>query len=186
MREVSNFLKVAQIINGRTTEIELVPWHFKKIFNFFIGCVGSLLLCAGFLQLRQVRATLHCGAWTSHCGGFSCCGAWALGAQAQQLWHVGPRACRLQQLVWQAQQLWLAGSRAQAQQLWCMGLDAPWHVGSSRTRDQTRVPCVGRRILNHCTTREVPRPIAFCCVLFCFYPGIIGTQTSCTYLMYIS
>ena len=31
---------------------------------------------------------------------------------------------------------------------------APWHVGSSRTRAQTRVPCVGRQILNHCNTRE--------------------------------
>ena len=35
-----------------------------------------------------------------------------------------------------------------------MGLVAPWHVGSSRTRAQTRVPCIGRRILNHCATRE--------------------------------
>ena len=25
---------------------------------------------------------LHCGAWASHSGGFSCCGAWALGARA--------------------------------------------------------------------------------------------------------
>ena len=24
----------------------------------------------------------------------------------------------------------------------------------SRTRDQTRVPCIGRQILNHCATRE--------------------------------
>ena len=63
--------------------------------------------------------------------GFSSCGAWA-------------------------QQLWLAGSRAQAQQLWHMGLAAPRHVGSSRTRDRTRVSRIGRRILNHCATREVP------------------------------
>ena len=35
-----------------------------------------------------------------------------------------------------------------------MGLVAPWHVGSPGTRDQTHVPCIGRRILNHCTTRE--------------------------------
>ena len=28
-------------------------------------------------------------------------------------------------------------------------------MGSSRTRDQTRVPCIGRQFLNHCTTREV-------------------------------
>ena len=27
-------------------------------------------------------ATLPCGVWASHCGGFSCCGAQALGVQA--------------------------------------------------------------------------------------------------------
>ena len=30
------------------------------------------------------------------------------------------------------------------------------HVGSSWTRYQTRVPCTGRQILNHCTPREAP------------------------------
>ena len=54
------------------------------------------------------------------------------------------------------QWLWLMGSREQAQQLWHTGLVAPQHAGSSWTRDQTQVPCTGRRILNHCTTREVP------------------------------
>ena len=52
------------------------------------------------------------------------------------------------------QQLWLVGSRAQAQQLWCMHLVALQHVGSSGTRARTRVPCTGRRILNHCATRD--------------------------------
>ena len=37
-----------------------------------------------------------------------------------------------------------------------MGLVAPRHVGSSRTRARTQVPCTGRWILNHCATREVP------------------------------
>ena len=37
-----------------------------------------------------------------------------------------------------------------------MGLVAPRHMGSSRTRARTRVPCIGRRILNRCATREVP------------------------------
>jgi len=36
-----------------------------------------------------------------------------------------------------------------------MGLVAPPHVGSSQTRDGTYVPCIGRWILNHWTTREV-------------------------------
>ena len=47
-----------------------------------------------------------------------------------------------------------------AQYLWCTGLVTPRHVGSSGTRrswtrDQTRVSCIGRQILHHCTTREV-------------------------------
>ena len=37
-----------------------------------------------------------------------------------------------------------------------MGLIAPWYVESSQIRDQTGVPCIGRCILNHWTTREVP------------------------------
>ena len=41
------------------------------------------------------------------------------------------------------------------QQLWHVGLVAPQHVGSSRAKDRTHVPCIGRRILNHCATREV-------------------------------
>ena len=40
-----------------------------------------------------------------------------------------------------------------------MGFSLRWlplqHVGSSRTRAWTCVPCIGRWILNHCATREV-------------------------------
>ena len=43
---------------------------------------------------------------------------------------------------------------AQAQQLWLTGLVAPRHAGSSQTRARTRVPRIGRQILNHCATRE--------------------------------
>ena len=43
---------------------------------------------------------------------------------------------------------------AQAQYLWRTGLVALWHVGSSQTRTRTRVPCIGKQILNHCATRE--------------------------------
>ena len=50
---------------------------------------------------------------------------------------------------------------AQAQQLWLTGLVAPRHVGSSQTRARTRVPCIGRQILNHCATREAPQPLQF-------------------------
>ena len=50
---------------------------------FIYGCVGSSFLCEGFSYLRQVGATLHRGAWTSHYRGLSCCGAQAPDAQAQ-------------------------------------------------------------------------------------------------------
>ena len=46
-----------------------------------------------------------------------------------------------------------------APNLWCIGLVAPRHVGSSLTRDGTRVPCTARWILNHWTTREVPKKL---------------------------
>ena len=59
------------------------------IYLFIYGCVGSSFLCEGLLQLRQVGATLHRGAWASHYRGLSCCGAQAPDAQAQQLWLTG-------------------------------------------------------------------------------------------------
>ena len=48
------------------------------------------------------------------------------------------------------------GSEVGAQSLWHMGLVSPWHVKSSWTRNQTRVPHIGRQILNHWTTRRTP------------------------------
>ena len=87
----------------------------------------SSLWCVGF-SLQWFHLLQNTG---SRRTGFSSCGTWA-------------------------HQLWLAGSRAQAQQLWRTGLVAQPHVGSSRTRARTHVPCIGRRILNHCATREVP------------------------------
>ena len=56
--------------------------------------------------------------------------------------HCGLSCCRAQ------------APDAQAQQLWLTGPVAPRHVGSSQTRARTRVPCISRQTLNHCTTRE--------------------------------
>ena len=67
------------------------------------------------------------------CAGFSLW--WLLLLQSMGSRHTGFSSCG----VW-------------AQYLWRTGLVAPWHVGSSWTRARTRVPCIGRWILNHCTT----------------------------------
>ena len=50
------------------------------------------------------------------------------------------------------------------QQLWCMGLVILRHVGSSWTRDRTRVPCMGRMIPSHWTTMEVWKHILSSCL----------------------
>ena len=58
----------------------------------------------------------------------------------------------------------------QAQQLWLTGPVAPQHVGSSQTRARTRVPCIGRQILNRCATREAPGSffIQHLCLMFVY------------------
>ena len=76
-----------------------LSWSFFYIyiyiylFLFIFGCVGSSLLCAGFLWLWRAGATLCCCARASHCGGLSCCGAWALGAQASVVVACGLSSC---------------------------------------------------------------------------------------------
>ena len=67
------------------------------------------------------------------------CRAWALGVQASVVVARGLSSC---------------GSWALEPQL--AGLLSLQHVGSSRTKARTRVPFIGRQILNHCATREAP------------------------------
>ena len=45
--------------------------------------------------------------------------------------------------------------RMQASVVTVHGLTCPKHVESSRTRDRTHIPCIGRWILNHWTARVV-------------------------------
>ena len=104
-------------------------FFFYFIFlNLFLAVLG-LCCCVQAFSSCGERGLLSLRCTAFRCTGFSSCGT-------------------------RAQQLWLVGSRAQAQKLWLTGLVILQHVGSSRTRDRTCVPCIGRWILNHCTTRE--------------------------------
>ena len=49
----------------------------------------------------------------------------------------------------------LSGCSVWAQQLYCQLPLIMWDL-TSPTRDQTQVPCTGRRILNPWTTKEAP------------------------------
>ena len=106
-----------------------------SIYLSIYGCVGSSLLsiylwlccvfiaACGFLQLWRAGATLRCSVQASRCGGFSCCGARAVGTRASVVvargLSCGSQAleCRLSSCSAWAQQLWLAGSKARAQLL---------------------------------------------------------------------
>ena len=65
--------------------------------------------------------------------------------------------------------------------MWLTGLAAPRHVGSSRTGARTRVPCIGRRISNHCATREA-LSLTFCsCSGEWLRPGVGFLFTQCRF-----
>ena len=48
------------------------------ILNLFIYFWLHLGLCCCAQAFSERGATLRCGVQASHCGGFSCCGAWGL------------------------------------------------------------------------------------------------------------
>ena len=68
---------------------------FRSLICLYFGYAGSLLLL--FSSCSERGPLSSCGAWTSHCGGFSCCratgsrpaGFRSCGARAQPLWHPG-------------------------------------------------------------------------------------------------
>ena len=135
----------------------------KIIYLFIFVCTGSLLLCRGFslVALSGGYSSLWCVDFSlqwllllrstgSRRMGFSSCGTWAQQwqltgsrAQAQQLWHVGS--------VVVARGLQSTGSVVVA-----LGLSCPTTCGIFQDQGSNHVPCIGRRILNHCTTREAP------------------------------
>ena len=66
---------------GNKKDEQIFFYKFTYFIYLFLAVLG-LRCCVGFLQLRRMGATLLCGAWASHCSGFSCHGARALGARA--------------------------------------------------------------------------------------------------------
>ena len=102
-------------------------WVYTFSVVFSLGC-GSSLLRGLLLVVAGRGPTLLC----------------STGFGARGLGNCGPGFSSCVRLL---------GSSAQAQELWRLGLAALRHVGSSWTRDRTRVPCIGRQILYHWATR---------------------------------
>ena len=70
-------------------------FFFKNLFILFILFLAALGLhcCTQAFSSCGERSTLCCGAGASHCGGFSCCGARALGTRASVFVVRGLSSC---------------------------------------------------------------------------------------------
>ena len=106
---------------------KLLAFTFKNnLIYWFLVVLG--LRCTGFpLVALSGELLSRWGAQDPRCSGFSC--------------------CRVQTL-----RLWLLGSRAHAQLLWRMSLDAPGSLAPSWIRDRTHVSCIWQAdsfLLNH-------------------------------------
>ena len=65
-------------------------WFKCVTFYFFSGCAGSSLLPWGLLCCSKQGLRLSCGAWASHCNGFSL--QWLLLLQSVGFTHSGFRS----------------------------------------------------------------------------------------------
>ena len=102
---------------------------FLKIY-LFSATLGLHCCMQAFSSCSKWGLLSSCCAQASHCGGFSCCRAQALGV-------MGSVAVVL------------------------------WHMESFQIRDGTRVPCIGRRILNHWTIRKIRLSLYVVFFFFC-------------------
>ena len=129
-----------QLISSRNLQTLLVTSCF--FFFFFWRCLLCLLVYS-FLFLTVLG--LHCcvqpllAVRRGYSFSVAVCGLTAVASLAAEhvLWVCGLRSCG----TW--------------------ALAAPWHVGSSQTRDRTCFPCTGRQILIHWSTREFSTPCPF-------------------------
>ena len=146
LRSILSIQKLLDTSSSVLGKLLLFQWGKCFLFTslFIWGCAGSSLPWGLFSSCEQ--------GMLSRCGPQACFSLrWLL-----LLWSSGSRACGLQD-VWLKDSV-DCGSQVlehRVDNLWHVGLAALRHVGSSWTREQSYVPCIGRQILNHWTTREV-------------------------------
>ena len=77
-------------MGNKVFTINICLLFFFLIYLFIYFWLHWVFVVHGLSLVAVSRSTLHCGAWASHCGGLSCCGAQAPGVQASLV-----VACRL-------------------------------------------------------------------------------------------
>ena len=70
-------------------------FFLKKILFIYLWLRWVFVAACGLslIAMSGEGATLHCNAQASYCSGFSCCGAWALGARASVVVARGLSSC---------------------------------------------------------------------------------------------
>ena len=132
----------------------------KELLVSMIFFISVFRFC--FLKTKKIFFNLFLAVLGLHCcSGFSlvvASGRYSLVAVASLAVKHGLQVGQVSGVA--AHGLCSCGSQAlehrQAQQLWCLGLVAPRHVGSSQIRNQTHVFSIGRLVLYHGATREAP------------------------------
>ena len=105
------------------------PDYSKSLYRFVFGGAGSLLLHVVFLQWRAVGS----------------CREQSTSIHTTLSWWCAA-------FSWRWLLLRSAGTRSCV--MWPSLFQHMWNLW---TRDQTCVPCIGKWILSHCTTREIPK-----------------------------
>ena len=144
-----------------------------KIFGY-----QSLFFFKGFLIFDFIlffflpALGLRCRVRASHCGGFSCCGARALGWRASVVVAHGFSSCSLRALE---HRLSSCGTRAQL-------LRGMWDLPGPGIKPVS--PALASGFLNHCATREVLAiglnsvvnhcvTLIQCCPIYCGYGNVL-------------
>ena len=111
----------------------------------FLVALGLRWCTRAFSSCEEWGLLSSCGARASLCGGFPSCRAWALGTWTSVAVAQGLISCSWRPL----EHVGFSSCGTQAQLCAC-------YLVSPQARDQTCVPCIGRQILIHYTTRETP------------------------------
>ena len=128
--------------------------EMKNLLKSASSCFGQQQIYFGS-QLLQAATLTQFAVWYPHTveSPMSCLvRSFIFGCAGSLLLHAGCLLLRCPGFSFQ-RLLWLQSVGSRGHRL-SRGLIAPWYVGSSQTRDQTRVPCPGRQIANHSPARE--------------------------------
>ena len=132
---ISLEILLGSVLN-RKIALVVTSFTFCLYWVFIATCWFSLVLVSGDYS--------SCVAQASHYGGFSWSRAQVLGTWTSGVQHTGSvvvdTGCTANGFQW----------------LSWTGFSCPCHLESYQTRDWTHVPCNGRQMLTHCTTRDVP------------------------------